>query len=757
MSVPYRVDSEKERFRKIQDEFRKLNHLTNKNPLVTTTRVRGPPGLLTPANLQTGLKHEHLGDISGNYIIDFLRVSSDDVYVNLVADTAITFAHVPSVLGLDMIFTHASSDPNLTLSIAGQNVDITSVTLGEVFEIIVSSPDGGTTITYKFKKKIEGDTSLAALSDTDIPTTPPTLDGQVLTWITADSLWKPKSPAAATGQTASDIAAFGFQTASDIAAMGFQTASDIAKLGFQTASDIAKLGFQTASDIAKLGFQTASDIAKLGFQTASDIAKLGFQTASDIAKLGFQTASDIAKLGFQTASDIAKLGFQTASDIAKLGFQTASDIAKLGFQTASDIAKLGFQTASDIAKLGFQTASQIAAMGFMAITSFGSTFVSWVDAQTSGIGKIIHDLFDFLGITLPTTNSDGTTTPGDIDLGTRDISNVDRIFFNSNDSVDTSSSFAHITAYGGTMITWIPNSTSLFKVYIPKFPRGYSEIDIGNHFGVRSDLGFTVAGKMTSQANGAIWLDGKTVKIKSDDLEHSISDIGTGGGGTGTPSSSSNILPILKTSSDPSTQSELNTAFGDEIGCIGISVTGNPTTWSDRADIIFWVKTKYYWFGFEQTNNVTGAKNLSGSASTTKQRIAKYTTSTSNSVPSGTYTSSDTVEGDMVLHQESDDLNDGFVGLINGYTSAGAASIRGHYLTDEDKIISAATGTTTTSVAAMGALQVFAASSSAVNSTYLDSAVSDKEGAMGYNDNLQRMYIKANGYWWSMHLARSSV
>ena len=39
-------------------------------------------------------------------------------------------------------------------------------------------------------------TTLAALTDTDIPTTPPTPDQQVLTWVASESKWKPKSLAA---------------------------------------------------------------------------------------------------------------------------------------------------------------------------------------------------------------------------------------------------------------------------------------------------------------------------------------------------------------------------------------------------------------------------------------------------------------------------------------------------------------------------------------------------------------------------------
>ena len=400
-----------------------------------------------------------------------------------------------------------------------------------------------------------------------------------------------------------------------------------------------------------------------------------------------------------------------------------------------------------------KTGGKILAKGYMAITSFGSTFINWVNAQTSGIGKIIHDLFDFLGITLPTTNPDGTITPGDIDLGTRDISNVDRIFFNSNDSVDTSSPFAHITAYGGTMIAYIPNSTSQFKIYIPKFPRGNSEVDVGNHFGVRSDLGFTVAGAMTSKANGAIWLDGKTVKIKSDDLEHSISDIGTGGGGTGTPSSSSpSTLPILKVSSDPSSASALDAAFGSDLACIGISVTGNPTIFADRDDIIFWIKSPSYWFGFESEALITGSKNLSGTISTAKRRISKFSTSTRDKPTFGTYTSSNSNKGDMVLHQESDDSDDGFVGLVIGYLSTGYASMRGLDFGDEDKEISSTTSTTPTTPAAMGTIQTFSASSSTINATYLDSAIAVAEGSIGYNTNEHEIYIKANGYWWSINM-----
>ena len=251
--------------------------------------------------------------------------------------------------------------------------------------------------------------------------------------------------------------------------------------------------------------------------------------------------------------------------------------------------------------------------------------------------------------------------------------------------------------------------------------------------------------------DGEIRLVGTSIRVKSKGHVYHLDDIGSGSG-TSTPSVSPGTLPILKVSSDPSSASALDTAFGNEIGCIGISMTGSPTSFPDRDDVIFWVKTAAYWFGFECAYLVTGSKNLSGSASAEKRRIEKYTTSTRDEPASGTYTTTNSVEGDMVLHQDSDDSDDGFVGLVVGYFSSGIGVLRGLNFRNEDKQIST-TGTTTTSVTAMGAIQTFSASSSAVNSTYLDSAVSAAEGAVGYNGNVQRMYIKANGYWWGIYMA----
>ena len=258
--------------------------------------------------------------------------------------------------------------------------------------------------------------------------------------------------------------------------------------------------------------------------------------------------------------------------------------------------------------------------------------------------------------------------------------------------------------------------------------------------------------KVDPTKDGEIRLVGTSIRVKSKGNVYHLDDIGSGSG-TGTPSTSSpSTLPILKVSSDPSSASALDAAFGSDLGCIGISMTGSPSVLVDRDDIIFWVKSPSYWFGFECEALITGSKNLDGTISTSKRRISKFSTSTRDKPTFGTYTTTNSDQGDMVLHQESDDSDDGFVGLVIGYLSTGYASMRGLDFGDEDKEISSSTSTTPTTPAAMGTIQTFSASSSTINATYLDSAIAVAEGSIGYNTNEHELYIKANGYWWSIDM-----
>lgn len=79
-----------------------------------------------------------------------------------------------------------------------------------------------------------------------------------------------------------------------------------------------------------------------------------------------------------------------------------------------------------------------------ALTNAGT----WFGNLASGAGSFLAGLGGILGSVTPPSGSGSSATPGDLDLNTYDISNVDRIFFESNDRINFSSNFAHISSRG---------------------------------------------------------------------------------------------------------------------------------------------------------------------------------------------------------------------------------------------------------------------------------------------------------------------
>ena len=146
------------------------------------------------------------------------------------------------------------------------------------------------------------------------------------------------------------------------------------------------------------------------------------------------------------------------------------------------------------------------------------------------------------------------TSHGDLNMQTQDMVNVDRVFFNSNDGRDATSTKSYITSY----LSNTDSASLLYQVpagYTHHFYIGYgSSAEILNlsSLGVLTNHDLTVFGDIAGSkevkagaqikvgslnkgaANGMLWLDGNDVKVQSGGATKSLSDIGTGGGG-GTP------------------------------------------------------------------------------------------------------------------------------------------------------------------------------------------------------------------------------
>ena len=238
--------------------------------------------------------------------------------------------------------------------------------------------------------------------------------------------------------------------------------------------------------------------------------------------------------------------------------------------------------------------SQIADDVVEGVTEGWHDFTNSLQSGVASASDTLSDLFGYLQPRLVYADTDSTETDrvggGDIDFKTYDARRIDRLFFESNDGIDVTSSKAHISGQGGT-----GNAKSLFS-FVPGnnihswYIGSVQEMSLNRFSGLTVDESITavkdiLAGddifvgrtSASNTANGRIFQDGVDTKVISGGTERSFSDIGMGGG-TPTLLEIDNLLHGASSGSSPTTSDTL--MFFDE------GTSGDPIRRATISDIL---------------------------------------------------------------------------------------------------------------------------------------------------------------------------
>ena len=215
--------------------------------------------------------------------------------------------------------------------------------------------------------------------------------------------------------------------------------------------------------------------------------------------------------------------------------------------------------------------SQIADGVVEGVTDGWHDFTNSLQSGLASASDTLSDLFGYLQPRMVYADTDSTETGrvggGDIDFKTYDARRIDRLFFESNDGIDTGSSKAHISGQGGA-----GNARSLFS-FVPGnnihswYIGSVQEMSLNRFSGLTVDesitavenllaggdvrVGHTTSGLTT---NGRIFRDGLDTKVYSGGMERNFSDIGMGGGIT--ESALANIISSQDEDTNLSTSSD---------------------------------------------------------------------------------------------------------------------------------------------------------------------------------------------------------
>ena len=269
-----------------------------------------------------------------------------------------------------------------------------------------------------------------------------------------------------------------------------------------------------------------------------------------------------------------------------------------------------------------------------AISKGGSTLSADIQAVYDFFGEGFNVIFG-----KPTsTESPSVTgaTTGDIDVKTFDLRRVDRIFFDSNDQTNLSSlSTPQISGYQMNLRFTIPDNKN-FRWYVGSDNvlsveniSSSDKVSVHVPFDAQKQLkvgSWTSIAGMTKTTPGVFWLDGSEIKCYTGTKEVSLSDIGTGGGGS-TPTIPKRrvTIPIRVSTSTPSATT-LNSWFGSDDGSIGIVISNATPTQASQVYLYFKTPVHDLWSSIAMGSTL-GAITTSGSNPTAKKRIMVYRTS----------------------------------------------------------------------------------------------------------------------------------
>ena len=351
--------------------------------------------------------------------------------------------------------------------------------------------------------------------------------------------------------------------------------------------------------------------------------------------------------------------------------------------------------------------------------------------------------------------SDSTTT--DLDLHTHDLKRVDRIFFDSNDGLDTTDTHGHISSYSSAtnnadLNYFVPaNRQHAFFVGSAVSRLNIGQTSMYTILPIQSTKKIR-CGADTVTLNGEIARSGNDVIVRTGGKSVNLSNVKIDLGFTDSPPANAFWIPITTDSSPNSmTVTELDAVFGDNVGSIGIAIPENLTATQYGSCILYWKtepdtlnSSESAWIGVEFDGNsfsaqsTTGARH--GSLTYSFRKMAKLSESSSGTPDTSDIPIIDRTVGKWGYHRETDDEDDGSIAIIK------TSSVVAYKNRDVDRGNTSVTPSDT-----VESLPDIIKITEAIptTSTALDDIFGVDDGYVGYmsTSNGNRFYAKINGYW----------
>ena len=392
------------------------------------------------------------------------------------------------------------------------------------------------------------------------------------------------------------------------------------------------------------------------------------------------------------------------------------------------------------------------------------------------------------------------TSSGDLNMQTQDMVNVDRIFLNSNDSMDLQSSNTHITSSGpdsNSMYLFVPRHKSYFfnvKTGNPgstdvngilslgiEYAHINGALDVEGEFQAKEGMYIgNVKDINVPTRDGSIWLDGPNIKARSGNKTVSLSDLNataiprvsnpTGAEPTPftpNPPSGALWLPVAVYSGSISsvTTAQLEGWFGTGPGSVGII---RPAVWPgsniEQSVCIVWrtgvIRTSSAWIGV-RCSGAVNPSTLTGRRDTVLAYSKKraYLTTSGNrdvaieNIQPTSGTGNRRIAGAWGVHYKTGDEDNGTL-----YVMRSQYNVDMKNNTNDFGNSSTAFGTSNTlEVSPMKSLWTV---SHPFSASTLDSQFGVDDGYIGEykkfsGSNRYRIYVKANGRWFYIALPDS--
>ena len=515
------------------------------------------------------------------------------------------------------------------------------------------------------------------------------------------------------------------------------------------ADNIVYITETVSEHIVNISGAVATAIIRITNTIANNLVHITETVADNIVYITETVSEHIVNISGAVATAIIRITNTIANNLVHITETVADNIVYITETVSEHIVNISGAVATKLLLITSNTAAGLARLT--------STLVTSIEAITQGSLNFLDAI---------TTAFSITPDDGDFDLGTYDLTNVDRIFFNSNDGIDLTNTSPHIGSNSGV-------TTNIMGFYVPS--NKFFQWSIRNHnpvtimtlsaagLGVNDDIGAT--GSITASNkirvgtdslanNGDIALSGSDVFVQSGGNPINLSNL-TGGDSDSDSSNVSNRISLKNVSSTPSgIDSVLDTAFGNESGCIGITTTGTFTASQSYilSNVYLWVKSGARWFRYSPFDGFFGNndRRLQGDAydeniDTKRLRIH---TGDDNNVDVDDLPDDFSVQGTLFHHQEDGDSDDGRLYGVAGRLFEA-------YRTNANTV---GATVSTTNIPEFTELPILLHNTS-FDEIDLDAAFGAFEGCAGFYDftGVLRLYVKINGWWMYWQLAFCEV